>query len=77
MREIQFINNEYYHVFNRGNNKRIIFTDNQDFARFFQSMIEFNTIEPIGSIFENSFRGSLLGHSVSKQSARGPSMPNY
>lgn len=66
MREIQFINGEYYHIFNRGNNKRTIFADDQDFSRFFQSMIEFNSLEPIGSIFENSFKKDSLGRSASK-----------
>lgn len=66
MREIKFINGEYYHIFNRGNNKRIIFSDYQDFARFFKSMNEFNSEEPIGSIFEKSFKKNSLGHSVSK-----------
>ncbi len=65
-REIQFTNGEYYHIFNRGNNKRIIFDDDQDLARFFQSMIEFNSTEPIGSIFENSFNKSSLGRQASK-----------
>lgn len=67
-RKEQFINGEYYHIFNRGNNKRIIFADDQDFARFFQSMVEFNSIEPIGSIFENSFKKDLLGGLASKSS---------
>ena len=61
MREIEFANGEYYHVFNRGTDKRVIFCDEEDFQRFFQSMREFNVLEPIGSIYENSFRelGSL------------------
>ncbi len=66
MRKIEFANGEYYHIFNRGNNKRPIFIDDKDFSRFFQSMNEFNSIEPIGSIFENSFRKPLLGSSASK-----------
>ncbi|MBU3925966.1 transposase [Patescibacteria group bacterium] len=66
MRKIQFVNNEYYHILNRGVDKREIFSDYEDMARFFQSMHEFNTLEPIGSIFENSFR--QLGDSVSKDS---------
>jgi putative transposase len=65
-REIKFTNGEYYHIFNRGNNKRTIFADDQDFSRFFQSMIDFNSIEPIGSIFENSFKKDLLGGKASK-----------
>lgn len=66
MRKFKFTNGEYYHIFNRGNNKRPIFLDDKDFSRFFQSMIEFNTTEPIGSIFENSFRKDKLGSSTSK-----------
>ncbi len=66
MRKIQFTNNEYYHIFNRGVDKREIFSEHEDLSRFFQSMEEFNTINPIGSIFENSFRKLGLGHPVSK-----------
>ena len=41
--------------------------DNRDYARFFQSMDLFNALEPIGSIFENSFRQkSPLGGLASK-----------
>ncbi len=50
------VTEEYYHVFGRGVDKRTIFMDSRDYARFLQSMEEFNAIEPIGSIFENSFR---------------------
>jgi len=55
MRETLFINDEFYHVYNRGVDKRIIFSDDYDVERFLQSMDEFNTLEPIGSIYENSF----------------------
>jgi len=61
MRRAEFTNNEYYHIFNRGVDKRTIFADKRDVDRFYQSMIEFNTLEPIGSIYENSFRKSPLG----------------
>jgi len=50
---IIFLENEYYHIYNRGVDKRIIFDDCFDIARFYQSMQEFNSIEPIGSIYEN------------------------
>ena len=55
VRKMQFINGEFYHVFNRGVDKRKIFSDAFDLQRFFQSMDEFNVINPIGSIFQNSF----------------------
>jgi len=43
-------------VYNRGVDKRIIFTDEYDIRRFFQSVVEFNTPQPIGSLYESSFR---------------------
>lgn len=66
MRKTKFTNGEYYHIFNRGADKRIIFPAENDIERFFRSMNEFNSVEPIGSIFENSFRKDLLGNRVSK-----------
>ncbi|MBI2023218.1 transposase [Candidatus Giovannonibacteria bacterium] len=55
MRKIKFVSGEYYHVYNRGVDKRNIFNDKYDVERFFQCMDEFNTIKPIGSLYENSF----------------------
>jgi len=70
MRKVSLVTEEYYHVFGRGVDKRQIFMDLRDYARFLQSMEEFNTIEPIGSIYENSFRKQKhepqLGSSASK-----------
>ncbi len=54
-RKTSFVIGEHYHVYNRGVDKRIIFADTHDVHRFFQSMIEFNTVPPIGSLYENSF----------------------
>lgn len=55
MREVPLVKGEYYHVFNRGVEKRNIFTDQADRNRFLLSVTAFNSIEPIGSIFEQSF----------------------
>ncbi|MDP3763917.1 MAG: hypothetical protein Q8Q92_04770 [bacterium] len=55
MRKVAFVENEFYHIYNRGVDKRPIFSDEDELQRFFQSMREFNTVKPIGSIFENSF----------------------
>lgn len=55
MRKTPFVEGEYYHIYNRGVEKRNIFSDQYDLDRFFQSMEEFNVVEPIGSIYENSF----------------------
>jgi REP element-mobilizing transposase RayT len=66
MRKEIFSNGEYYHVYNRGVDKRTIFEDEYDFIRFLQSLDEFNTVEPIGSIYESSFRKDPPGSSASK-----------
>lgn len=55
MRKVQFANGEYYHIFNRGVDKREIFLSEEDLLRFLQSMDEFNSLEPIGSIYQNTF----------------------
>lgn len=34
MRSLEFSVGEYYHVYNRGNNKQLIFRDNRDWVRF-------------------------------------------
>ncbi len=68
MRKTEFANGEYYHIYNRGVEKREIFLDDFDYMRFLKSLDEFNRIDPIGSIFEQSFRDKNieLGHPVSK-----------
>lgn len=55
MRKEVFANGEFYHIYNRGVDKRDVFMDKNDFERFLQSIKEFNVIDPIGSIYENSF----------------------
>ncbi len=55
-RKISFTNGHYYHIYNRGTEKRKIFLDKSDYDRFITGMIEFNTEKPIGSLFQNSFR---------------------
>lgn len=65
MRKTPFVAGEYYHVYNRGIDKRNIFSDRDDLERFLQSMAEFNTLEPIGSLYENSFVDQL-GSEASK-----------
>ena len=55
MRKISFALGEYYHIYNRGVDKRNIFADFFDINRFFLSMNEFNTPVSIGSIYEHRF----------------------
>lgn len=65
IRKTPFINGEFYHIYNRGVDKRDVFFDAYDVERFMQSLEEFNTTEPIGSIYEHSFK---------KQKSLGPPM---
>lgn len=47
MRAVSFVSGEYYHIYNRGVEKRKVFLDNADYFRFLLSMKEFNDINPI------------------------------
>ncbi len=44
---VPFVVDEFYHVFNRGSDKRDIFMDKEDYLRFYQSLNFFNTIDPV------------------------------
>ncbi|MFA5842044.1 MAG: transposase [Candidatus Paceibacterota bacterium] len=65
-RKTAFANGEFYHIYNRGVDKRIIFSNKTDVERFLQSMILFNSIEPVGSLYELSFKKPPLGGSTAK-----------
>jgi len=54
MRKVQFANGEYYHIYNRGVDKRDVFLDDEDYLRFLTALREFNTTEPIGSLYEKN-----------------------
>lgn len=51
MRKISFEKGEFYHIFNRGTDKRDIFMDGFDYVRFLRSLKEFNQIEPVVSLY--------------------------
>ncbi|HCP08643.1 MAG TPA: hypothetical protein DIT25_02500 [Candidatus Moranbacteria bacterium] len=51
MKKTIFANGEYYHVYNRGVEKRDIFMDDYDRDRFLVSLKEFNQVEPILSLY--------------------------
>ncbi|OIO32278.1 MAG: hypothetical protein COZ49_03020 [Candidatus Yonathbacteria bacterium CG_4_10_14_3_um_filter_47_65] len=66
IRKTQLVTGEYYHIYNRGVDKRAIFEDDDDVRRFFQSMQAFNVEEPIGSLYEKSFKKPSLGSPTPK-----------
>lgn len=52
MRKVIFENDNYYHVYNRGVDKRDVFLDDYDYVRFLTCMREFNSIRQIESLFK-------------------------
>ena len=52
---VPLVTGETYHVFNRGIDKRDIFSDKVDFFRFHQSLQLFNAENTSGSIYELTF----------------------
>ncbi len=52
MRKEPLITGQYYHIYNRGVDKRDIFMTQADLQRFVLSIKEFNVVKPIGSIKE-------------------------
>lgn len=50
MRKQPLVTNQYYHVYNRGVDKRDIFGDKNDLYRFMESIIEFNQKDGVGSL---------------------------
>lgn len=66
IRKTPFVVGEFYHIYNRGVDKRIIFSDEHDINRFMQSMDVFNVLEPIGSIYEKTFADKRFGSLASK-----------
>jgi|SRR3989344_411419 len=50
MRKQSIVTNEYYHIYNRGVDKRDIFNNQRDLNRFIESMYEFNKVDGVGSL---------------------------
>jgi REP element-mobilizing transposase RayT len=59
MRNHIFEIGQYYHVYNRGSDKRNIILDKEDLDRFIQSLIEFNVEDPIQSIFQQHLKKKI------------------
>ncbi len=71
MRKTELAIGEYYHIYNRGVDKRAIFQDQDDLERFLLSIREFNTEKPIGSLYENSFYKNDTSKSVNEDQLGG------
>ena len=74
IRKINFASGEFYHIYNRGTDKRNIFSDLADQKRFIQSMKEFNALNPIGSIYEHC--RSQFGSKASKNGKKDKRLVN-
>lgn len=61
MRKEPLVTNEYYHIYNRGVDKRDVFNDLEDLDRFKESIKQFNQIEGIGSLELHRKRVRALG----------------
>ncbi|MBI2514986.1 transposase [Candidatus Wolfebacteria bacterium] len=51
MKKPKFVNNEIYHIYNRGVEKRNIFLDDDDYFRFIHDIFEFNDENPAENIY--------------------------
>lgn len=64
IRRIPIVTEEYYHIYNRGVDKREIFHDRYDSDRFFRSMVAFNAIDPVGSLRHADFERKNSGETI-------------
>ena len=69
MRKHKFTTKEYYHVYNRGVDKRMLFEDESDVRRFIDTINYFNKEECYGGVYlEKQMEKSVkkFGHPMSK-----------
>ena len=65
MRKPQFENNEIYHIYNRGVEKRKIFLEDKNYFRFIHDLFEFNDTIPAGKYY-------IFGGATSENIAQNP-----
>jgi len=82
MRNFQFNNGEYYHIYNRGVDKREIFLNEKDYLRFLKSISEYNN----NSLYEQRVfirnrnhkeRGKELSSEASELSSYLSNLPKF
>jgi len=62
MRKIKICEGEYYHIYNRGVDKKDIFIDKRDYARFLFCVLFFQS--PLSLVNPPSYINYFIGHSV-------------
>jgi len=67
MRKESLSNGEYYHIYNRGVDRRDVFVDEVDYRRFLTSLREFNRPDSIGSLYELSLHETIEGSPTSME----------
>lgn len=66
MQKPNFATEEFYHIYNRGVDKRDIFMDTDDVSRFILCMSVFNTESTVGSVYEHLREEIKFGSSTPK-----------
>lgn len=69
-RKTPFVNEEFYHVYNRGVDRRTIFEESSDSDRFLKDMVAFNTEDPIGSLYLSDRSKLFSGPTAKKDEAK-------
>src|SRR3989338_1170192 len=75
-RKIQFAQHHFYHIYNRGVDKRKIFLDDVDYLRFLQGLKDFNDIKIIGSIYLKKTREKINFRSLAPKVFRSEAPKN-
>ena len=74
-RKIQFVENHFYHVYNRGVDKRNIFLDDFNYIRFLESLRDFNDVEIVGSLYLKSIREKRFRSKAPKKASEKQKRP--
>lgn len=61
MRKINFVNEQYYHIYNRGVEKRNIFLDNGDYVRFIHYLYALNDSNPSVNLSRSIYKQNNEG----------------
>lgn len=69
MERLRFVNNQIYHVYNRGVENRKIFLDEDDYFRFIHNLFEFNDTEPALNLYYKSYE--IRSHKIGIERKRG------